>query len=160
MSGSSNMTITIHAQERMEERWGITDQDVARLRELGSKGELEDQSDLYRYSLIRNLSDEEIKKFQLVVGLSDEEIGRVIQGEVNDAMIAGRHGTYCPLELANNSVERWGAKNGAWYCWLEDKSRGYACRDDEGDGLVVLTTLVGDDKETSRNKLRQRPGRR
>lgn len=109
---NGDMTVTVHALERMEERWP-----------------------------------------ELTEGMTDEEIARLIQGEVNDALIAGRTGTYCPIELANRNVTRWGAKNGGWYCWNEDKSRGYACRQDDKDGLVVLTTLIGDTSGGARTKL-------
>jgi hypothetical protein len=95
----------------------------------------------------------------LVRGLSDEEIARLIQGEVNDALIAGRQGHYCPIELANRNVVHWGPKGDGYYVWLKDKSRGYAVREDNHDGLVVLTTLVGDDSEKARRKL-QRHSRR
>ena len=91
--------------------------------------------------------------------LTDEEVARVIQGEINDAVLARRYGDMCPLELANNNIERWRAKKGRWYCWNEDKSRGYTCSDDPDEGLVVLTTLVGDTPQQARRKLVHRRGR-
>lgn len=112
---SRDMTITIHAQERMEQRWP-----------------------------------------KLVQGLSDEEIARVIQGEINDAILAGRKGIYCPIELANNAVERWRARSHGWYAWNADKKRGYACRDDKKDGVVVMTTLVGVAPQKARQKLKRK----
>lgn len=117
-SETRDMVITIHAQERMEERWP-----------------------------------------DLVQELDDEELGRLIQGEVNDALVAGRHGIYCPIELANKSVERWRAKRGGWYCWNKEKTRGYVCHESKAEGIVVLTTLIGDTKEKAQRKLRRPPDR-
>lgn len=92
---------------------------------------------------------------ELVDGLTDKEVARIIQGEVNDALVAGRYGSFCPIELANNDVERWGAKRGGWYCWLEDKSRGYFCVE-EDNATTVITVLVGEDRETAKRKLQRR----
>jgi len=151
---ANDMIISIHALERMEERWGISNTDMARLRELGPVGQLTDRLDLDRWRIIKNLDAEEAIRFQLTVRLTDEEIAYLIMGEVNDALIAGRRGTVCPIELANNNVQHWHARRGVWFCWTKDKSRGYACREDEKEGLIVLTTLVGDTPETSQQKLR------
>lgn len=92
----------------------------------------------------------------LCEGLTDEEVARVIQGEINDAVVGGRYGDMCPLELANNNVERWRARKGVWFSWNEDKTRGFAVADDWEEGVVVLTTLIGDTAEKARQKLIRR----
>lgn len=115
VGGKNDMTITIHALERMAARWP-----------------------------------------ELVEGRDDDEVARLIQGEINDAMVKHRYGTVCPLELANKNVGRWKAQGKVWYCWLQSKKRGYVCREDPKEGLVVMTTLVGKSIEESRGKLVQR----
>lgn len=149
-----DLIITVHALERMTERWGFTDKEIVWLRREGPKGKLS-PSQFIRWKLIEKLSDTEVKKFQICNGLDDEEIARVIQGEVNDALISGKKSRICPLELANSNVNRWKAEKDVWYLWNEDKSRGYVISEKE-DGITVLTTLIGQDKELAKRKLQKR----
>lgn len=114
MSHLDDMTITIHALERMEERWP-----------------------------------------KLCKDLSDEEIGRLIQGEVNDALVSNRRSRICPLELANSNIARWRAEKNVWYVWTEGKDRGYVISDKK-EGIIVLTTLIGEETSVAKRKLRRR----
>lgn len=123
MTPSNDMTITVHALERMEERWP-----------------------------------------ELTEGLDDLEIAHTIQGEVNDALVAGRRHQTCPIELANNNLARWRVEKDVWYVWNEDKTRGYVISDplddpdrsDRSQGITVMTTLVGQDPEVAKQKLKRR----
>jgi hypothetical protein len=89
---------------------------------------------------------------KLCAGLTDEEVGRLIQGEVNDALVRERVSHICPLELANTNIARWRAEKNVLYVWTENKERGYVIsyRD---DGIVVLTTLIGQAHAVARKKL-------
>lgn len=108
-----NLTVTIHAFERMEQRW----------------------PDLCR-------------------GLNDEEIAWLILGEINDAYARKRISSICPLELANSNIARWKAEKNLLYLWTQDKTRGYVVADRD-DGVTVLTTLVGQDREVAKHKLQR-----
>jgi hypothetical protein len=92
---------------------------------------------------------------KLVEGMTDKEMARLIQGEVNDALIAGRSGVYCPIELASADVERWRARTDGYYVWTKDKMRGYALTESNTEGIVVLTVLVGQPHEIAKRKLRR-----
>lgn len=109
----ADLIISIHALERMEERWP-----------------------------------------KLCKGLNDAEVGRFIQGEVNDAFLKNRQHRVCPLELANSNVHKWKVEKNVWYLWTEGKDRGYVIADRD-DKVTVLTTLVGQNKETAKRKLRR-----
>lgn len=108
---SDDLTVTVHALERMEERWP-----------------------------------------RLVGELSDEEIARLIQGEINDAEVRGRRSRICPLELANSNIARWKTEKDVWYLWTETKDRGYVISD-RTDGVIVLTTLIGQKPDIAKRKL-------
>lgn len=111
---SDDLIITIHALERIEERWP-----------------------------------------RITIGLTDLEVARLIQDEVNDALVAGRCHHSCPLELANTNLARWRVEKNIQFVWTKNKERGYVIAERE-EGIVVLTTLIGQDPEQAKRKLQSR----
>lgn len=90
---------------------------------------------------------------QVASGVSDRQLGELIHAEVIDALDHGRSGKYAPLELAPTGRERWIAmKKGAHVAWNEDKRRGYVIQD-SSEGLLVLTVLVGHEREEKRRRI-------
>jgi hypothetical protein len=114
---ATDFVVTIHALERMEERFTDT-----------------------------------------VEGLDDETQAQLIHAEVHDALEAGRHSTVPPIELSARSNERWEARtSGSYYVWTQDKTRGYLVVDDPEEGMVILTVIVGIEREKAvYDRLRKR----
>ena len=73
---------------------------------------------------------------------------------VNDALVGKRRSRICPLELANKNVFRWKVDKDVWYVWTAGKERGYAISETP-EGITVLTTLVGQETEVAKRKLRR-----
>jgi hypothetical protein len=93
---------------------------------------------------------------ELVSGKDDGEIGALIHGEVMDALDAGRFGSVAPLELAPTGHAQWdGSRKDGYVTWTADKRRGYVMQEGE-EGLLVLTVIVGNDREHQRNRLLKR----
>lgn len=90
----------------------------------------------------------------LVKGLNGQEVARLIQGEINDALVRDRRSRICPLELSNRNIFRWKVDKDVWYVWTEGKERGYAISE-KPDGITVLTTLIGQEIEVAKRKLRR-----
>lgn len=87
---------------------------------------------------------------------TDREQGELIHKEVMAALDAGRHAKVPPIELACHGAERWEQRNpGAYIVWNEGKTRGYAVVEDEKEGMLVLTVLVGEEREVAMRKLRK-----
>ena len=87
---------------------------------------------------------------------TDEEVGVFIQSEVNDALEAGRYGSTVPIELAPHGADSWRQRNpGAYGVWDREKTRGYIVVEDPDEGMVVLTVLVGEEREYAMRKLRR-----
>lgn len=115
MSAGADFVVTIHALERMAERFPI-----------------------------------------LIEGMEDDEVAVLIHGEVQEALEAGRHGKVPPLELAPSGHARWDtSRKDGYVTWTADKRRGYVMQEAE-EGLLVLTVLVGVDRERQREHLLKR----
>lgn len=90
---------------------------------------------------------------------TDEEVGLFIQSEVHDALDSGRYGPTVPIELAPHGVDRWRQRNpGAYGVWDREKTRGYIVVEDQEEGMLVLTVLVGEEREYAMRKLRRLEG--
>ena len=90
---------------------------------------------------------------------TDEEVGIFIQSEVHDALDSGRHNSTVPIELAPHGGDSWRQRNpGAYGVWNREKTRGYIVVEDEDEGMLVLTVLVGDEREYAMRKLRRLVG--
>ncbi len=87
---------------------------------------------------------------------TDRKQGELIHGEVMDALDAGRHAKVPPIELACHGAERWEQRNpGAYVVWNADKGRGYAIIEDDEEGMLVMTVLVGESREQAMRKLKR-----
>ena len=98
---------------------------------------------------------------ELTKEMSDTKQAELMQGEVMDALEAGRHGMVPPVELSARAVERWQyRKPGGYVVWTQDKERGYVVQECPKEGLVVLTVIAGEDRLVAQDRRLKGHGRR
>lgn len=91
---------------------------------------------------------------KLIAGLGDKEQADLVHEEVMEALDCRRYGIVPPIEIASRSPDRWITRTrDSYFCWTKDKTRGYLLKDDEEEGLLVLTVLIGVPREKAREKL-------
>jgi hypothetical protein len=91
---------------------------------------------------------------ELVEGLNDRQRGSLVYDEAMDALEHGRCANVPPIELAPTGRERWTAsKKDALTVWVPDKMRGYVLLD-VTEGMLVLTTLAGTEREKKQDEMR------
>lgn len=74
---------------------------------------------------------------------TDVEQANFIHSEVMDALECGRRGTVPPIQLSTKYIERWQVRApGAYFVWTADKKRGYLIREDDDEGMLVVTVIA------------------
>lgn len=92
---------------------------------------------------------------ELIAGMSDKQQAELVHREVMEAFEGGRHGRVPPIEISSKINERWMAREpNTFFVWTKDKKRGYLMREDDVEGMLVVTVIFGMPSHLALRKLK------